>query len=174
MRHGSFVGSQALTQKRRTKLKASQRRYEKYGKAFFDGVLQKCFCRGKNWLACELSKSAQKFLSDEMEGKAAENEFLQQFDESGRKLLILAKQWVCNLLPHCLSKRHGIDYGLIHESHVMSWMERHINGHVENERRLLLAVPFVGKDCPSSSAEFASPDVTIGLTTFAYRHEASF
>ena len=37
--------------------------------------------------------------------------------------------------------------------------------------RRLLAVPFVGKDAPSPSSEFAHPDVAIGLTALAYRYE---
>lgn len=37
--------------------------------------------------------------------------------------------------------------------------------------RKLLAVPFVGKDVPSAAAEFAHPDVAIGLTVLAYRYE---
>ena len=36
--------------------------------------------------------------------------------------------------------------------------------------RLKLAVPFVGKDVPSKSSEFAHPDVIIGLTILAYRY----
>ena len=34
-----------------------------------------------------------------------------------------------------------------------------------------MAVPFVGKDVPSRSSEFAHPDVVIGLTILAYRYE---
>ena len=37
--------------------------------------------------------------------------------------------------------------------------------------RRLLAVPFVGKDVPSSSSEFANPDVVVGLTLLAYRYD---
>ncbi len=37
--------------------------------------------------------------------------------------------------------------------------------------RAKLAVPFVGKDVPSESSEFAHPDVIIGLTILAYRYE---
>ena len=36
--------------------------------------------------------------------------------------------------------------------------------------RLMLAVPFLGKDVPSQSSEFAHPDVIIGLTVLAYRY----
>lgn len=37
--------------------------------------------------------------------------------------------------------------------------------------RRLMAVPFVGKDVPSRSSEFAHPDALIGLTILAYRYE---
>ena len=37
--------------------------------------------------------------------------------------------------------------------------------------RAKLGVPFVGKDVPSRSSEFAHPDVIIGLTALAYRYE---
>lgn len=36
--------------------------------------------------------------------------------------------------------------------------------------RLMLAVPFLGKDVPSQSSEFAHPDVIVGLTILAYRY----
>ena len=35
----------------------------------------------------------------------------------------------------------------------------------------MVAVPFKGKDSPSPAAEFAHPDVLIGLTYLAYLHE---
>ena len=37
--------------------------------------------------------------------------------------------------------------------------------------RKLMAVPFIGKDVPSRSSEFAHADVLIGLTILAYRYE---
>jgi Protein of unknown function (DUF3645) len=37
------------------------------------------------------------------------------------------------------------------------------------QTRAKLAVPFVGKDVPSHSSEFAHPDIVIGLTNLAYR-----
>lgn len=39
------------------------------------------------------------------------------------------------------------------------------------QSRLLMAVPFVGKDVPSRCSEFAHPDALIGLTIMAYRYE---
>jgi hypothetical protein len=37
------------------------------------------------------------------------------------------------------------------------------------EARRELAIPFEGKDLPSRAAEFANPDVQIGLTVLGYR-----
>ena len=39
------------------------------------------------------------------------------------------------------------------------------------ESRRLLAVPFIGKDVPSPAAEFANPEVLVGLTILAYRYD---
>ena len=39
------------------------------------------------------------------------------------------------------------------------------------QSRAKLAIPFIGKDCPSQASEFAHPDITIGLTVLAYRYE---
>jgi len=69
------------------------------------------------------------------------------------------------LLPHCLSKINRFAYGLLHANEVPAANPRMSAG------RQLAAVPFVGKDTPSRSSEFAHPDVTIGLTTLAYRYE---
>ena len=44
-----------------------------------------------------------------------------------------------------------------------------LDPHVPRSR-LKLGVPFVGKDVPSRSSEFAHPDVIIGLTVLAYRY----
>ena len=37
--------------------------------------------------------------------------------------------------------------------------------------RMMLGIPFVGKDVPSEASEFAHPDIIIGLTIVAYRYE---
>lgn len=59
-----------------------------------------------------------------------------------------------------LRKVSRVHFGLIHKI------------EAEHSRsRQLLAVPFVGKDTPSSSSEYAHPDVAIGLTMLAYRYE---
>ncbi|OQR84514.1 hypothetical protein ACHHYP_13291 [Achlya hypogyna] len=83
--------------------------------------------------------------------------------EHGLKLLNLAREWVRTLLPHCLSKINRVSYGLLQKQHAVLASN--------TPSRLLLAVPFVGKDVPSRSSEFAHPDVLIGLTILAYRYE---
>ena len=68
------------------------------------------------------------------------------------------------LLPHCLAKINRFAYGLLREDH------RVADPHASRSR-ILAAVPFVGKDKPSPASEFAQPDITIGLTTLAYRYQ---
>ena len=80
------------------------------------------------------------------------------------KMLNLAKEWCISVLPHVLSKINRVTYGLL-ESVAAG---RKAAG---NANRGLCAVPFIGKDVPSSSSEFAHPDVLIGLTVLAYRYE---
>eukprot|EP01061_Rhynchopus_euleeides_P007779 TRINITY_DN1682_c1_g1_i2.p1 TRINITY_DN1682_c1_g1~~TRINITY_DN1682_c1_g1_i2.p1 ORF type:complete len:3842 (+),score=1703.90 TRINITY_DN1682_c1_g1_i2:1018-11526(+) len=81
------------------------------------------------------------------------------------KLLILAKDWLNALLPHTLSKVDRVGYGLLQEVDMV------LVDPNTTASRLLTAVPFVGKDVPSRSSEFAHPDVVIGLTCFGYRYE---
>jgi hypothetical protein len=39
--------------------------------------------------------------------------------------------------------------------------------------RMLLSVPFVGRDTPSKAAEFASADIAIGLTVLSFRYSGT-
>lgn len=82
------------------------------------------------------------------------------------QVLNLCRQWIRVLLVHCLGKRNRIDYGLLVEKD-KAYTEI---GDIPPSRQVM-AVPFTGKDRPSAAAEFASPDVTIGLTTLAYNYE---
>ncbi|CAE8591309.1 unnamed protein product, partial [Polarella glacialis] len=81
------------------------------------------------------------------------------------KLLNLAMSWLHNMLPYVLSKVHRVSYGLL-TGHAL---ELACRDKATPLSRLLLAVPFVGKDTPSASSEFSHPDVTIGFTVLAYR-----
>lgn len=80
------------------------------------------------------------------------------------KLLNLGRDWLRTILPHVLSKINRVSYGLLRGEHASRSA-----GNAPS--RLLLAVPFIGKDVPSRSSEFAHPDVLIGLTILAYRYE---
>jgi len=82
-----------------------------------------------------------------------------------RKLLNLTLHWLHSLLPYLLSRVHRVSFGLL-TGHAL---ESACQDRTTPLSRKLLAVPFVGKDTPSSSSEFSHPDVTIGFTILAYR-----
>lgn len=84
-----------------------------------------------------------------------------------KKLLNLARDWLKMYLPHCLAKVNRVSFGLLSETDI----ERALAHDEKMPRsRLKLAVPFVGKDVPSSASEFAHPDIVIGCTILAYRY----
>eukprot|EP00434_Breviolum_minutum_P001419 symbB.v1.2.001248.t1/scaffold63.1/size477159/19 len=80
------------------------------------------------------------------------------------KLFNLATTWIRAILPHVL-KIDRVSYGLLGKKQLEDADDK------TPFSRLVMAVPFVGKDVPSRSSEFAHPDVAIGLTTLAYRYE---
>ena len=84
-----------------------------------------------------------------------------------KKLLNLTHDWLRTFLPHCLAKVNRVSFGLLNEEDCRAALDE--DPHVPRSR-LKLAIPFVGKDVPSKSSEFAHPDVTIGLTIMAYRY----
>ncbi|CAE8720349.1 unnamed protein product, partial [Polarella glacialis] len=89
-----------------------------------------------------------------------------QLGDGAKRLLTLARSWLHHLLPHLLSKGSRVSFGLLNSA------ERRAAEESQAPRsRVLLAVPFVAKDAPASAAEFAHPDVLIGYTVLAYRHE---
>ncbi|RHY32657.1 hypothetical protein DYB32_002374 [Aphanomyces invadans] len=120
-----------------------------------------------NWLLPHLKMGKNNLTKVEITSYI-ESESLKSFDivdslsEHGVKLLNLSRDWIRSLLPHCLSKINRVSYGLLRHHHMQQ---------THTPSRLLLAVPFVGKDVPSRSSEFAHPDVLIGLTILAYRYE---
>ncbi|CAI5722768.1 unnamed protein product [Hyaloperonospora brassicae] len=89
--------------------------------------------------------------------------------ESSIKLLNLARDWLRTILPHVLSKINRVSYGLLRDEHQTAAAQGRNGGNTHS--RLMLAVPFIGKDVPSHSSEFAHPDVLIGLTILSYRYE---
>ena len=67
-----------------------------------------------------------------------------------------------------LGKIDRVSFGLLNDRELKKALE--LDPRMPKSRRVT-AVPFVGKDVPSSSSEFSHPDVVIGLTILAYRHE---
>jgi hypothetical protein len=84
-----------------------------------------------------------------------------------KKLLNLCYDWLLTFLPHVLAKVNRVSYGLLSTADCAAAI--HATPNVPRSR-LKLCVPFIGKDVPSKSSEFAQPDVIIGLTILAYRY----
>ena len=95
----------------------------------------------------------------------------------------LARDWVCNFLPHCFSKINRVAFGLLHPHDLERWARLEGKTQIDMPNaRALLAVPFVGKvsalgiairgwsshmiilllskDVPSRASEFAHPEVS--------------
>lgn len=77
--------------------------------------------------------------------------------------LRLLRELVHTVLPHTLSKVNGVQFGLLPAAHMAEF--------AEPISRRLLAVPYIGKDVPSKSSEYAHPDVVIGLTYLSLRYQ---
>jgi len=84
------------------------------------------------------------------------------------KTLNLAYDWICAFLPHTMQKIDRVSFGIMSPEDQRRAKEDHPN---MPRSRFVTAIPFIGKDLPSSSSEFAHPDVVIGLTILAYRYE---
>jgi hypothetical protein len=106
------------------------------------------------------------------------------------QLLNLARNWITSFVPHCLGKRNRVEYGLLTKEDIIRFKKRGQDKKEEEEEdeeeemkeeaalalkdassRELLAVPFMGKDSPSPSAEFSLPEVQIGMSILAYQYE---
>jgi len=85
-----------------------------------------------------------------------------------RKMLNLARDWLRSYLPHVMQKIDRVSFGLLSEDDYARAIKNDPN---IPETRAKLAIPFLGKDVPSETSEFAHPDVIIGLTYMAYRYE---
>ncbi len=59
-------------------------------------------------------------------------------------------------MPHCLAKINRVAYGMLTPADLAAC------DPTTPDSRKLLAVPFIGKDVPSRSSEFAHPDVLMG------------
>ena len=77
--------------------------------------------------------------------RASVDSLRRSLEDEQFKLLNLGHDWLHSLLPHALSKRNRVAYGLL--------LPRDLRGvHAPLSRRLL-AVPFIGKDCPSDASQ---------------------
>ena len=96
-----------------------------------------------------------------------EREAVDAIGPDAMQLLNAAHTWLSSLLAHCLSKASRVSYGLLQAADLAK-----LGGaEAVSYTRQIVAVPFKGKDAPSPAAEFAHPDVLIGLTILAYWHE---
>ena len=91
------------------------------------------------------------------------------FSEADLQLLNLSRLWITTILPHVLSKVNRVSFGLLQASDLSLYTPETL-AKMPTSRRLM-AVPFLAKDVPSRSSEFAHPDVVIGLSVLAYRYE---
>eukprot|EP00930_Biecheleria_cincta_P027556 TRINITY_DN19334_c0_g1_i1.p1 TRINITY_DN19334_c0_g1~~TRINITY_DN19334_c0_g1_i1.p1 ORF type:complete len:4939 (-),score=993.22 TRINITY_DN19334_c0_g1_i1:298-13221(-) len=82
--------------------------------------------------------------------------------------LNLGGEWLATFLPHCLQKIDRVTFGIMTDDQVKACLAEQ---PLMPLTRAKLAIPFVGKDVPSQSSEFAHPDIVLGLTSFAYRYE---
>ena len=69
-----------------------------------------------------------------------------------------------------LAKLPPVFTALVFSGTLQRWGLKEDDPTIPQSRRYL-AVPFLGKDVPSNSSEFANPEVIIGLTILAYLHE---
>ena len=83
------------------------------------------------------------------------------------KMINLAREWVGVLLPFVLAATNRVTYGLLAPEHIARMSID--SASLVSKNRRLTAIPFIGKDTPSESSEFAHPDVVVGLTICAYR-----
>ena len=90
-------------------------------------------------------------------------------DKHSLQMLNLGHDWLNLIGPHCLSMVDRVKFGVLSASD-QKRLQTMYKGLVITESRKLCAVPFVGKDVPSRSSEFAHPDITISLTILAYRY----
>ena len=101
-------------------------------------------------------------------GDAALSAEVEALPSQSRKMLNLSHDWLHSYLPHVLSKVNRVSFGLLNAADLAR--ARALDPFMPSSRAVL-AVPFVGKDVPARAAEFAHPDVIIGLTLLAYRYE---
>uniref|UniRef100_A0A0G4G6D4 ubiquitinyl hydrolase 1 n=1 Tax=Chromera velia CCMP2878 TaxID=1169474 RepID=A0A0G4G6D4_9ALVE len=140
-------------------------------RAFYDEKMKPLLAR---WTVVFLRANHFTGLDDEstltyiLERPEGYREKLSTLDESHIKMLNLAYDHLSSFIPHVLQKVDRVSYGILNESD-----QKRLADLIPSmpQSRLVLAIPFIGKDLPSSVSEFAHPDVVIALTLLAYRYE---
>lgn len=100
--------------------------------------------------------------------RAGADQINRELGDDQMKMLNLCRDWLTSVAPFVLAKINRVKFGLLSPADI----ERNLKvDPLMSKNRKLTAVPFVAKDVPSQSSEFAQPDVVIGLTILAYRYE---
>jgi len=84
------------------------------------------------------------------------------------KMLNMCHDWLKSFFPHVLTKIDRVTFGIMTEADKERAMEM---DPFMPRTRWKLGIPFISKDVPSRSSEFAHPDVVIALTFLGYRYE---
>jgi ankyrin repeat protein len=84
------------------------------------------------------------------------------------KMLNLARHWLTIFLPYIMKKVDRVTFGMMTDKYFKDAIDKE---PLMARSRTRLAIPFIGKDVPSPTAEFAQPDITIGLTILGYQYE---
>jgi hypothetical protein len=143
---------------------------------FYDQQMKMPFAR---WVLLFLKMHHFSGLSDEQtlvyittrpskERNPALNALVESLEVDHIKTLNLAYEWINAFLPHVMQKIDRVSFGIMSPDDMRRARDEHPN---MPRSRFVTSIPFIGKDLPSSSSEFAHPDVVIGLTILAYRYE---
>lgn len=73
----------------------------------------------------------------------------------------MSPPWLC--MPHQVNR---VSFGMLTLKEIAQMAEQSVS---RGPTRLLLAIPFVGKDTPAPASEFSHPDIVIALTIVSYR-----
>jgi hypothetical protein len=84
------------------------------------------------------------------------------------KMLNICHDWLKSFFPHVLTKIDRVTFGIMTPADRKRALEQ---DPFMPRTRWKLGIPFVSKDVPSRSSEFAHPDVVIALTFLGYRYE---
>ena len=93
---------------------------------------------------------------------------VESLDPLNIKMLNLGYEWLSCFMPHVMQKIDRVSFGVMNADDMRRAKDEHPN---MPRSRFVTAIPFIGKDLPSQSSEFAHPDVVIGLTILAFRYE---